>query len=176
MTKFSLELDSKIEADRISAIIRRFMEQIDLTEEDATTDKLTILMRGLGSFLSGKTTEIKPETHAEKVVKKPEIIAEKVKEEIPIEKVEEIIIPEKIKKKVEKRDLDSSKILESEYYSPKLEEWRSKIIERLIGRGKIIERLDLLNTQMTENPDDPSNEKRKIERDTLIWILQSTAA
>jgi hypothetical protein len=77
--------------------------------------------------------------------------------------------------KVEKKDIVNSKILESEtYYTPKLEKWRSEIIERLIGRGKIIERLDLLNTQMTENPNDPSNEKRKIERDTLIWILQIT--
>jgi len=59
---------------------------------------------------------------------------------------------------------NNSKISESEIFeNAKLEEWR----------GKIVERLNLLNTLMIDTPNDPSNEKRKIEIDTLIWVLQS---
>lgn len=43
----------------------------------------------------------------------------------------------------------------------KLEEWRNKIVERL----------NSLNTLMTKTPNDPSNGKRKIEKDTLVWVL-----
>ena len=92
--KIFITLDSKVEADRISVIIRRFMEKISLTDRETTTDKLTPLISNLGSSLSAITTEIKPE--------------------IPTEKVE---------KKIEKKDIDNSKILESEtHYTPKLEE------------------------------------------------------
>ena len=118
------------------------MEKIILTDKETTTDNLTSLVGDLSGWLAGTIVEKKPEILIEKVEKKPEIFVEKVEKEMP---------PEKIDEKIEGKDVDSSKILQSEtYYSPKLEEWRSKIIERLIGRGKIIERLDILNTQKGE--------------------------
>jgi hypothetical protein len=40
-------------------------------------------------------------------------------------------------------------------------------------RGKIDERLNELNKQISNNPKDRSNEKRRIERDTLVWVLQN---
>jgi hypothetical protein len=173
--KIFIRLESEEEADRVSFIIRRFMEKISLTDRKTTTDKLTSLLSDLGSWLSKTPAEIEAEILVEKVEHKPEIIAEKIEKEIPVEKIEEKIPVEKVEEKIEKKEVEKPEILESEsYYTPKLEEWRSKIIERLLGRGKIIERLDVLNTQMSENPDDPSNEKRKIERDTLLWILQIT--
>ncbi len=53
---------------------------------------------------------------------------------------------------------------ESEVYNnAKLEELRSKIDEKL----------NQINTLIAETPKDRSNEKRRIERDTLIWVLQN---
>jgi len=73
-------------------------------------------------------------------------------------------LSEDIEKKIENKDYGNSKISESEIYqNTKLEELR----------GKIVERLNLLNTLMTKTPNDPSNEKRKIESDTLVWVLQN---
>jgi hypothetical protein len=162
--KIFIRLESEVEADRISAIIGRFMEKISLTDRETTTDNLTTLLGNLGSWLSAPLPEIKPE-----------ILVEKVEKEIPVKKVEEKIPEVKIERKIDQKKVDETEIFESAtYYTPKLEEWRSKIIERLLGRGKIIERLDILNMQMSENPDDPLNEKKKIERDTLVWILQIT--
>lgn len=115
--KVFINVDNKEEADRISGVIRRFMEKFRLTESDITNDELNTF------------SSLIPET------------------------------PERRRKK-----LGSSKISESEiYHNAKLEEWRSKIVERL----------NLLNTLMTETPNDPSNEKRKIESDTLAWVLQN---
>jgi hypothetical protein len=71
---------------------------------------------------------------------------------------------ENIEKKIENKESGTSKILENEvYHDAKLEEWRSKIAERL----------NLLNTLISETPNDPSNEKKKIESDTLVWVLQN---
>jgi hypothetical protein len=58
----------------------------------------------------------------------------------------------------------NSKILENDVHnSVKLEEWRNKVVQRL----------DLLNSQILKTPNDPSNEKRKIESDTLVWVLKN---
>jgi len=132
--KIFINVDSKEEADRISWIIRRFLEKFSLTERGITTSKLNTLTSKLSSLI--------PETP-------------KRKHEKPAENIE---------KKIENKDYGNSKISESEiYHDAKLEEWRSKIVERL----------NLLNTLMTETPNDPSNEKRKIESDTLVWVLQN---
>jgi hypothetical protein len=40
-------------------------------------------------------------------------------------------------------------------------------------RSKIDEKLNQINTLIAETPKDRSNEKRRIERDTLIWVLQN---
>jgi hypothetical protein len=71
---------------------------------------------------------------------------------------------ENIEKKTENSDVDHSEISESEVYdNVKLEELRSKIDEKL----------NQLNTLIAETPNDRSNDKRRIERDTLIWVLQN---
>ena len=128
--KIFINVDTKEEADRISGIIRRFMEKFRLTGSEITTDELRTL-----SSLIPETSERKREKLAEN-----------------------------IERKIENKDYGNSKISESEiYHNAKLEEWRSKIVERL----------NLLNTLMTETPNDPSNEKRKIESDTLVWVLQN---
>jgi hypothetical protein len=44
---------------------------------------------------------------------------------------------------------------------------------KLEWRNKIVERLNLINTLMMETPNDSSNEKRKIESDALVWVLQN---
>ena len=132
--KVFINVDNKEEADRISGIIRRFMEKFSLTERGITTDKLNTLISKLSSLV--------PET--------PERKREKLAKDI--------------EKKIENKDYGKYKISESEiYHNAKLEEWR----------GKIVERLNLLNNLMTETPNDPSNEKRKIESDTLVWVLQN---
>ena len=132
--KIFINVDTKEEADRISGIIRRFMEKFSLTERGITTYKLNTLISKLSSLI--------PETP-------------KRKREKPAEHIE---------KKIENKDYGNSKISESEiYHNAKLEEWRSKIVERL----------NLLNTLMTKTPNDSSNEKRKIESDTLVWVLQN---
>jgi len=132
--KIFINVDTKEEADRISGIIRRFMEKFSLTERGITTCKLNTLLSKLSSLI--------PETP-------------KGKREI---------FAENIEKKIENKDYGNSKISESEiYHNAQLEEWRSKIVERF----------NLLNTLMTKTPNDPSNEKRKIESDTLVWVLQN---
>jgi hypothetical protein len=124
--KIFIKVDTKEEADRISGIIRRFMEKFRLTGSEITTDEL----RTLSSLI--------PETSERK--------------------------REKLAENIENKDYRSSKISESKIYQNiKLEELR----------GKIVERLNLLNNLMTKTPDDPSNEKRKIESDTLVWVLQN---
>ena len=71
---------------------------------------------------------------------------------------------EKIEKKTENNNFDHPEKSEREVYeNVKLEELRSKIDEKL----------NQLNTLIAETPNDRSNEKRRIERDTLIWVLQN---
>ena len=68
-----------------------------------------------------------------------------------------------LEKKLENKDYDNSKISKSEINHNAQLEWRNKIVDRL----------NSLITLMTENPNDPANEKRKIESNTLIWVLQN---
>jgi hypothetical protein len=78
-----------------------------------------------------------------------------IKREIPVETIE---------KKTENNDVNHPEKSESEVYNNvKLEEWRNKIAEKL----------DLLNSLIAKNPNDRANDKRRIERDTLVWVLQN---
>ena len=71
---------------------------------------------------------------------------------------------ENIEKKTENNYVDHSEKSESKVYSKaNLEELRSKIAEKL----------NQINALIAENPKDRSNEKRRIERDTLVWVLQN---
>ena len=71
---------------------------------------------------------------------------------------------EKIEKKTENINFDHPEKSEREVYEKvNLEELRKKIDEKL----------NQLNTLIAETPNDRSNEKRRIERDTLIWVLQN---
>ncbi len=71
---------------------------------------------------------------------------------------------EKIEKKTENNNFDHPEKSEREVYEKvNLGELRSKIDEKL----------NQLNTLIAETPNDRSNEKRRIERDTLIWVLQN---
>jgi hypothetical protein len=71
---------------------------------------------------------------------------------------------EKIEKKTENNNIDHPEKSEREVYEKiNLEELRNKIDEKL----------NQLNTLIAETPNDRSNEKRRIERDTLIWVLQN---
>ena len=67
-------------------------------------------------------------------------------------------------KKVKNNDVDYSEKSESEVYN-------KDVLEEL--RSKISEKLSQLNTLIAEYPKDRSNEKRRIERDTLVWVLQN---
>ena len=71
---------------------------------------------------------------------------------------------ENMEKKVENNDVDRSEKSESKVYN-------KAMLEEL--RSKISEKLNQLNTLIAENPKDRSNEKRRIERDTLVWVLQN---
>ena len=66
--------------------------------------------------------------------------------------------------KVENNDVNHFEKSESEVYN-------KAMLEEL--RSKISEKLNQLNTLIAENPKDRSNEKRRIERDTLVWVLQN---
>ena len=69
-----------------------------------------------------------------------------------------------IEKKAENIDVYHSGKLESEVYGNfKFEELRRKISEKL----------NEMNALIAEHPKDRSNEKRRIERDTLVWVLQN---
>ncbi len=71
---------------------------------------------------------------------------------------------EKIEKKTENINIDHPEKSEKEVYdNVKFEELRSKIDERL----------NQINTLIAKAPNDRSNEKRRIERDTLLWVLQN---
>jgi hypothetical protein len=69
-----------------------------------------------------------------------------------------------MEKTLENNDMNHPEKSESEVNSDiKIEEWRNKIGEQL----------DLLNTLISKNPNDRANNKRRIERDTLVWVLQN---
>ncbi|HEX7482458.1 MAG TPA: hypothetical protein VF350_03210 [Candidatus Bathyarchaeia archaeon] len=71
---------------------------------------------------------------------------------------------ENIEKKAENIDIDHSEKSESEVYNKaNLEELRKKIVEKL----------DQINALIAESPKDHLNERRRIERDTLVWVLQN---
>jgi hypothetical protein len=74
---------------------------------------------------------------------------------------------EKIEKETENNNFDHPEKSEREVY----EKNDNVRLEEL--RGKIDERLNQLNTLIAKTPNDRSNEKRRIERDTLIWVLQN---
>jgi hypothetical protein len=132
--KIFVKVEDKEEADRISAIIRKFMKKFNLTERGITTSKFDTLSSKLGSLI--------PEP--------PNRMLEK-----PTENIEE---------KTENTDFVHSEKSEREVYdNVKLEELRSKIAEKL----------NHLNTLIAEAPNDRSNDKRRIERDTLVWVLQN---
>jgi len=132
--KILITVDTKEEADRISGIIRRFMEKFRPAGSEITTEELNTSISKLSSLI--------PETS-------------KRKREKPAENIE---------KKIENKDYGSGKISESEIYPNAklaLEEWRSKIVERL----------NLLSRERKENPNDPLNEQRQFESDILVWVL-----
>ena len=49
--KIFITVDTKEEADRISGIIRKFMEKFSLSERGITTDRLNKLISRLGSLI-----------------------------------------------------------------------------------------------------------------------------
>ena len=82
--------------------------------------------------------------------------------EPPNRKLERPVIS--IEKNAGNIDVYHSEKLESEVYSNvKFEELRNIISEKL----------NQMNTLIAEHPKDRSNEKRRIERDTLVWVLQN---
>jgi hypothetical protein len=66
--------------------------------------------------------------------------------------------------KIENADVGHFENSESKVYN-------KAMLEEL--RGKIAEKLNQLNSLIAKNPKDRSNEKRRIERDTLVWVLQN---
>jgi hypothetical protein len=71
---------------------------------------------------------------------------------------------ESIERKRENNDVyHPEKSINEVYRNVKLEELRSKIDEKL----------NQINALIAQNPKDRSTEKRRIERDTLIWVLQN---
>jgi hypothetical protein len=132
--KIFLKVDDKEEADRISGIIGKFMKKFNLAEGGIAASKLDTLTSKLGSLIPEQ-----PDRKLEKSVENNE-------------------------KKAENNFVDHSEKSESEVYNKaKLEEFRSKIAEKL----------SQINALIAENPKDRSNEKRRIERDTLVWVLQN---
>jgi len=85
------------------------------------------------------------------------------------------LIPEPPNRKLEKPALSLEKKVENiDVYHPEKSErevYSNIKFEEL--RSKISEKLNQLNTSIAENPKDRSNEKRRIERDTLVWVLQN---
>jgi len=85
------------------------------------------------------------------------------------------LIPEQPNRKLEKPAENNEKKVENNYvnHSEKSESevYNKAMLEEL--RSKISEKLKQLNTLIAENPKDRSNEKRRIERDTLVWVLQN---
>jgi hypothetical protein len=71
---------------------------------------------------------------------------------------------ENIEKNTENNEIDHSEKSESEVNdNVEFEELRSKIDEKL----------NELNALISQNPNDRANEKRRVERDTLVWVLQN---
>jgi hypothetical protein len=82
--------------------------------------------------------------------------------EPPDRKLEKAV--ENIEKKIGNNHVDHSEKLESNVYNKaNVEEFKRKIAEKL----------NQINALIAENPKDRSNDKRRIERDTLVWVLQN---
>ena len=85
------------------------------------------------------------------------------------------LIPEQPNRKLEKPAENNEEKAENNYvdHSEKSESevYNKAKIEEL--RNKIGEKLSQINSLIAENPKDRSNEKRRIERDTLVWVLQN---
>jgi hypothetical protein len=84
-------------------------------------------------------------------------------------------IPESTNRKLENSIEEvKTKVENNEIYHPEKSEsevFKKINLEEL--RNKIAEKLNELNTLISQNPKDRSNEKRRIERDTLVWVLQN---
>jgi hypothetical protein len=132
--KIFIKVDDKVEANKISTVIVKFMKKFNLTERGTTTSKLDTLAIKLGTLI--------PESPNRKI-------------EHPIENV---------KTKIDNNYGDHTEKSESEVF-------KKANLEEL--RNKIAEKLNQLNTLISQNPKDRSNEKRRIERDTLVWVLQN---
>jgi hypothetical protein len=85
------------------------------------------------------------------------------------------LIPEQSNRKLERPAENNEKKVENNNvgHSEKSENavYNKAMLEEL--RYKISEKLNQLNAVIAENPKDRSNEKRRIERDTLVWVLQN---
>ncbi len=85
------------------------------------------------------------------------------------------LIPESPNRKLEEPLGDLKEKTENNYVDhfekSESEVFKKANLEEL--RNKIAEKLNQLNTLISENPKDRSNEKRRIERDTLVWVLQN---
>ncbi len=125
--------DSKEEAEKISRIIRKFMQKNAFSETGIITTKLNQLISKLSDLIPPQASE-----------------------EIGIEKIDE-----NPQEKMENQIVQSSETEIS--LKIKLEELRSEITERI----------KFLEGQMTKYPNDPSNENRTVEIDTLNWVLKN---
>jgi hypothetical protein len=85
------------------------------------------------------------------------------------------LIPEQPNRKLEKPVENNEKKTEDNYVDhsekPESEIHNKAKIEEL--RNKIDGKLSQINALISENPKDRINEKRRIERDTLVWVLQN---
>ena len=84
------------------------------------------------------------------------------------------LIPEQPNRKLEKPgENNEKKAKNNDVYNEKSESevYNKAMFEEL--RSKISEKLNQLNSLIAENPKERSNEKRRIERDTLVWVLQN---
>jgi len=116
--------------------------------------------RGKHSFECKYYKEIIPKERAESGESIVDILNEGQREEIEKNK----LIARIIEREIEKNDVYHPEKSENEVYrNVKLEELRSKIDEKL----------NQINALIAQNPKDRSTEKRRIERDTLIWVLQN---
>jgi hypothetical protein len=81
------------------------------------------------------------------------------------------LIPEQPNRKLEKPVENNEKKTENNYVDHSEKVYNKVKIEEL--RNKIGEKLSQINSLIAENPKDRSNDKRRIERDTLVWVLQN---
>ncbi len=84
------------------------------------------------------------------------------------------LIPEPPNRKLEQPTFIEKKTETNNTFHP--EKSDSEVVENAKLeklRVKIDEKLNQLNKQISDNPKDRANEKRRIERDTLVWVLQN---